>query len=258
MSSVEMIDLETQNTCSQINDYPIEDAGMTLGIIDGLLKSCGSLSEGDYCYDYNPETNSWITSESMLVSRDTPRSSFIDGVWFVTGDGTNDDDFPLSTDIWTGTEFESGPTLPTEMFLHCQLTVNSTHVFFADTYFTGISYLFDWYGQSWTVLPSMTVERDNPSCGLINNPDNGIEVVIVEEGISEIFNLNELSWRLGPAPPSFHAAGSTQLGDTFIVAGGNDHGDNPLDTIYQFDHLNYEWILKSQKLDVARGFILVL
>ncbi len=169
MTSVEVIDLENpSSTCNLISDYPVEDAYMAVGLIDGLIKSCGSIFDSDECYDYNPTTNSWITSASLIYSRDQPRSSFIDGTWLVTGD--NDDDTWLTTEMWAGTGFLPGPLLPIGMFVPCQLTINSTHVFFADTYDTGDAFLLDWQAQTWTDLPHMTIEREYMSCGVLNTP----------------------------------------------------------------------------------------
>ncbi len=82
-----------------------------------------------------------------------------------------------------------------------------------------------------------------------------LEVVIVQEGISEIFNFNKnLSWREGPSIDSYYSASSTQVTDTFVLVGGyKDNGDF-LDTIYKFDHINYDWILMSQRLQEPRRF----
>ncbi len=250
-----MIDLENpSNTCNLIADYPVEYTGMTIGLIDGLIKSCGGDQDTDYCYDYNPATKSWITSASLINERMRPRSSFIDGVWLVSGDSTLDiDDVPLTTEMWTGTGFEPGPLLPIPMFVPCQLTINSTHVFFADTRGTGKAYLLDWYKQIWTELPPMTVLRVYMSCGLINNPENGMEVVIVENGVTEIFNFDDGEWRTVPATvESFNESSYVQVGDTFVVVGGDNNTLEAIDTIYKFDHINYEWILMSQRLQVPR------
>ncbi len=254
LSSVEVIDLENpSSSCGQINDYPMVDTGMAVGIFDGLIKSCGGYHDLDYCYDYNPETNTWITSASLINNRQYPKSSFINGIWLVSGDSTNSDDVPLTTEMWTGTGFEAGPTLPIEMSYHCQLTINSTHVFFADTGDTGNAFLLDWYAQTWSALPPMSVNRDIMSCGMINSPENGIEAVIVEDGTTEIFNFREEVWRTGPTVERFDYAGYAQIGDTFVVLGGEDVFNFPLNTIYKFDHINYEWILMSQQLQVPRN-----
>ena len=93
---------------------------------------------------------------------------------------------------------------------------------------------------------NMDTEREYPSCGLIQNPENGPKVVLAGYGSSEIFNLASETWRDGPETPYFYAAASTQLQDTFLVIGGTN-GDG-LDTIYEFDHINYDWILRPERL----------
>ncbi len=144
------------------------------------------------------------------------------------------------------------------MHSHCQLTINSTHVFFADTLDTGNAFLLDWYEQTWSELPPMTVDRLYMSCGLINNPENGIEAVIVEGGVTEIFNFRDEEWRTGPTVEFFSEAGYAQIGDTFVVVGGwsNYEGDelDVSDKIFKFDNINYEWILMSQRLQVPRDW----
>ncbi len=255
LSSVEVIDLENPaNNCDRIRDYPIKDNLMTVGFINGLVKSCGSAYDTNECYDYDPATNLWVQSDSMLYPRDSPRSSFIDSVWLVSGDGTGDEDSPLATEIWNYDHFEEGPTLPIETFYLCQLTVNSTHVFFADPE-TGGTFLLDWFSQTWTELAPMTPNKIYPHCGLINNDENGKEVVIAENGVTEIFNLNDMAWRTGPSLPAFNRAVTAQLPETFLVVGGySDSADEYLDTIYEFDQNNYEWVLMSQRLQEPKDY----
>ena len=90
----------------------------------------------------------------------------------------------------------------------------------------------------------MAIERDLGGCGLIQNPDNGPEAVVSGRFSSEIFNFATQTWRRGPLVPFDHRVSSAQFGDTFLVAGG--YSDSITDAIYEFDHLNYSWILRSQ------------
>ncbi len=93
------------------------------------------------------------------------------------------------------------------------------------------------------------------SCGLINNPENGIEVVIVEDGVTEIFNFGNGEWKTGPMVEHFYYAGYAQIGDTFVVVGGYSLDESDYsDRIYKFDHINYEWIMMSQRLQVSRSY----
>ncbi len=254
LSSVEVIDLENpSSTCSPVHDYPKGASGMALAIIDGLVRSCGDSDDSILCYDFDPATNFWTPpSARMLFARYRPRGSIVNGVWLLSGDGNSLGDVGDVTEMWTGSEFELGPILPTKMFSHCQLTVNTTHVFFVDTYDTKNAFLLDVFEQKTTDLPQMTIDRSYPSCGMINNPENGLEAFIVEDGVSEVFNFNDLTWRIGPSLPSFNHAGYAQLTDTFVLVGGSNDAGETLTSIYQFDHINYEWIAKTQRLQIGR------
>ncbi len=174
----------------------------------------------------------------------------------MTGDENREtDDFANVTEVWRGDYFETGLPLPETMTMFCQLTLNYTHVFFADGG-NDYSYLLDWYAKTWTPLPPMPLSFSYPSCGLINNPENGIEAVLQGGTSSLIFNFNDEAWRDGPEFRDADGAGYAQLTDTFVVLGGygkvGEVNEDPLDTIFIFDHLNYEWILMDQKLRVPR------
>ena len=68
------------------------------------------------------------------------------------------------------------------------------------------------------------------------------------EGTTEIFSLETLTWRAGPLTPYFNDASAAQLEDTFLVVGGRDGAGVYLDTIYEFDNVDYRWTLRSQRL----------
>ncbi len=177
LSDVEVIDLENPySTCSLIPDYPNDDGGMVVGFFNWTIKACGNIDDIDSCYDYDPSTNSWTTSASLLYPRRVPKASFIDGTWLVSGD--DDDPSNGITDMWNGNGFIQGPSLPEPMAYHCQLTVNSSHVFFANPS-DGATFLLNWETQNWSVLPFMSYTRTYPSCGMIQNPENGLEAVMV-------------------------------------------------------------------------------
>ena len=97
----------------------------------------------------------------------------------------------------------------------------------------------------------MKVERSYASCGLIQNPENGPEVVLAGDYTSEIFNLGTQTWREGPVAPFDHLCNSAQFGDTFLVVGGYDI-DFRSDKIFEFDHINYGWIQRSQTLSTPK------
>ncbi len=250
---MEVIDLTGTSSCDPLNSYPIDQYGMVAGVVDGFIKACGDCDQGSSaCYDYDPIATTWSSGDSMLYERTCPRASVIDDMWLVSGDNIYSDDDPLTSEMWSASRhFVEGPELPHEMSFHCQLTINSTHVFFGDDD-QGATFLLDWYKQAWTQLDSPSMERPYGYCGLINNPENGLEIVSVDLESSMIFNINSLSWREGPKPPHAFMGGYGQTGDTFVIVGGSNAIGVVLDTIYEFDHVNYQWILKSQHLETPR------
>ncbi len=233
---VEGFDLTSNETsCAPLSNFPGSRGGMAVGVIDGLIKSCGHDDDYRECFDFDPVTNMWTKSESLLYPRDNARASFIDGKWLVSGDDA-------TTEMWTDNHFVRGPDLPFAMTAHCQLTVNSTHVYFVN-FNDRPAFLLDWQTQTFTEMPPYNDDRYAISCGLINNPENGPEVVVASKGTSEIFNFESLTWRVGPDTVYSQYAGYAQVGDTFVMIGGLD-GDargKSVNDVHMFDHLNYEW-----------------
>ncbi len=251
MRTAEAVNLaDPASICQPIGDYPMDIYGNVVGLVDGVVKSCGSETSYDDCYDYDPDSNRWVGSPNMLYGRHSPRASSIDGTWLISGPPTTAD-APYASEMWSDGELVSGPTVPPNMDNHCQITVNDTHVFFADGQDLGPSYLYDFNAQTWTEMPPKTVKTSRPSCGFIKNPDNGVEAVVYDQGITEIFNFNDMTWRLGPEMPWTSYSGFAQLSETFVMVGGNGYGTD-LDLIFQFDNLEYKWILKGQHLGIER------
>ncbi len=139
MDSVEVIDLNdsSNKTCEAVSDYPLSNDYLTAQVVDGVVKACGGLYAEYDCYDYDPSSGTWNSIPQLNSAKDQARSSIIDGTYLVSGDYDN-----YQTEMWTGSEFVSGPDLPEVMYAHCQVTINATHVFFVD-YEDKTAYLLD-------------------------------------------------------------------------------------------------------------------
>ncbi len=221
---------------------------MTVAVIQDVIKACGGAANPNSCYDYHPDSKIWSESTPMLFGRYHHAASFIENLWLLSGSSGSTGGH-TTTEMWAGSTFIEGPTLPRAMHGHCQVTVNATHIFFAMA--DGKSnYLFNWPNQTWTELLPMNYHFSNPSCGIINHTRNGREAVIAGFGKCETFNFMSMVWRIGPDAPYFFGVGYTQLADNFIVVGGTNITMNFLDTIYKFDKENYGWILLEHKLRI--------
>ena len=102
-----------------------------------------------------------------------------------------------TSEVWDGASFIEGPDLPVPMQRHCQLTLNSTHLFFSDLYTTGLTYLYDMERSSWRRVASPSKLYPWGACGLASSEGKGQEVVVALDGSSEIFSIDSLSWRPG-------------------------------------------------------------
>ena len=67
-----------------------------------------------------------------------------------------------------------------------------------------------------------------------------------------MLDLETLVWSSGPELPyKVFAATSVPLGDRFLLVGGETYGFF-LNTIYEFDPLEMDWILRTEELQEAR------
>ncbi len=81
------------------------------------------------------------------------------------------------------------------------MSLNSTHVFFANGE-TGNAFILDYPNHEWTQLDSMIQHLGDDydaylSCGKVISNSKGTDIVLVGYGRSEIFNLDNMSWRPG-------------------------------------------------------------
>ncbi len=270
---VEVVDLlNPSSNCGFLAYYPVEISYHTATYIDGVVKSCGGRAQYNeslayqyqHCYNYEPVTDEWTQSASLLKPRSSMASSVIGDTWLISGgrliygdcfDGTCWDDVNSNdTEAWTGGSFAQGSAfLPEVMEKHCQATINSTHIFFADSSSPRPAYILDYPANKWTQVDNIPGGDSTDKCGRIENSANGAEIVLAGDGYTYIFNLDTLEWKEGPHlfPQAYYYA-SAQLENTFVLAGGELDSDESDDSILIFDNENYEWILLEQTMKVTR------
>ncbi len=257
---VELFDMNSNTDCF-LDNYPHTADGPTCTFLEeGKIKCCGG--EGwedlDQCYDYEPSSNKWSRAPNLSDTRYWARSAHVEeGFWMVTGgqDCGQDRDC-TTTDLWIGTQFIAGPTLEgDDLSAHCQVEIDLIHVFIAEGE-TGRTWILDWETQKFIEQESMASPKELPGCGKIINFDGEIEVVVASLGESEIFNLSSGTWRQGPDVPVYGSRfGYDQLGDTFVLAGGEDDTGVDLtflEEVLVFDPIHYQWIIKPHVINPAR------
>ncbi len=188
-SSAEVIDTSSpsSNSCS-MPDYPVAIEQQTASLLyRDTIKSCGGKFNEQRCFDFASFEGVWSLASDLKDAREFPSSSVVgDDVFLIAGGYTS----TVSTEFWDGQQFVRGPSLPEPMYRACQVTLDYNRVFFMEGYSRN-GYILDWETRRFTPISSMTISRQYPACGLVQNPDGaGPEVVVAGYGTSEIYNVN--------------------------------------------------------------------
>ena len=273
VDTVEVVDLLGENSdCAPIAPYPIPIAWAAGAIIDGRPRVCGG--EGpftDQCYQYLYESNQWENLQpSLQEARSDAGSGMVNSAtWLITGGWDGIDPPTDTTEVWSSVDglfLEFGPDLPLPLRGHCQVTLNYSYVFVLGGY-DGSDYslsfnVLDWDAEEWLEpLPDLPGYILFDACGLIQNPENGQELVVLASGTAcYIFNFRNETWREGPVLEGVNSdlqesATAVQMGDNFLVLGGYLGDGVSTDTVYEFDQDNYLWIPRDSLSSARRGVI---
>jgi len=171
--SVEVLDDRgsLQKSCNA-PDFPLAVFGATGAFLDGKVVICGGDSSEGFtrsCYELESGSDRWVESLSLpgKATRHM-RSSVLGQKWLLSGGqgGGGVETFVLEQGIFT-----PGPELPFSKFGHCQLTLNSTHIFFAGD---GVeTFLYDWPRYEWIFLDDLPADIAFGACGLLNSDEKG-------------------------------------------------------------------------------------
>jgi len=258
--SVEVIDLSNGNaSCTTLPDLPWPVTGMTLTFINETLIACGGTKErveGEItktftCYTLSSDSlTKWVRfSEVSLDFRFDMEASIIDEKILISGMKSL-----TKTLFYDGEKFSDGPVLPKFTRYHCQVTLNTTHIFFSGGTHLSKTYLLDWQTNTYTFVDSPVRSRYfYPDCAVLNNPNYGVEVFMsIQGGDTFIFSLRDLKWR--PAQPIpvktyLFAPSLVQVEGGFVVIGGREEsltmGPRVNEHIFLFDETSYRWLLQD-------------
>jgi len=149
---------------------------------------------------------------------------------------------------------------PSSEGCHCQVTLNDTHLFFADGFadYSPETFILNWEAQEFFNAEENIRTAGIAACGLVENVNYGQEVILTESGNTYAFNVEDLTWRdaddLPNLPVYANVMTSLQQEDGFLAIGGFDIFQAPLDTIWRFDADTYSWSLLEERLETPRIF----
>ncbi len=239
-----MIDLSgTATTCDNLPAFPVDTDWRTVTFYQDTILSCAGgaeeqPSENLKCHSYDAASGTWIHVATLPDEFTSGRqSSVIGGKVFISGGSTGGSDLRwLDTWVWNGVSLTSGPPLAIDSFMltHCQVALNETHVFEAETdnFFgggaNGETFLLEWETGQWTPLAPMpaTYTIVATRCAKVQSVQRGTEIVVVgydaglgTGGVSMVYNVDSDAWRTGPSyeQSSFDKIAVAQLRYTFVA-----------------------------------------
>merc|ERR1711892_1299874 len=197
--------------------------------LDGPLL-CGGYQSGVFqssCYLLGRD-GSWVTSSSqMTVQRSWSAAAKLGDSWWVTGGYDEHGNVLTSTEVLTGNTWLSSTPLPTPVYGHCMVKINSSHVFIAggqDRYNHPIAaaYLYNTDSGTFSPLPDMALPRDDPTCGILGTDIwvGGGRTIDVRKSV-ELFSITSEAWRDGPPLPIGTRAGRMMKVDGSLLMFGN-------------------------------------
>jgi len=177
LNTVEQVLLPDDNgvKCSPAPRFPIVIRGGTGAFLDGVLTVCGGITDDavpeytNRCFELSSGSDDWREVAGLPTGDNAfLKSSVVAGKWLLSG-GVR---APSSTLIYEDGLFTPGPELPFPKDGHCQVTINSTHVFFAG----GASeetFMLDVPNGQWIYLSDIPAEVSLGACGLLHHPTDG-------------------------------------------------------------------------------------
>ena len=269
--SSELIDLcgcTDCGTCIQPVDAPMANIdGITLRTPEGNPLICGGDRLDRECYEYQPETNSWVQGPSTIGNREGSATVEVSEGKFWILSGMTD---AYTSEIYENGEFSTGPNLPIvgDNAYPCAAKVNESTIFYGNDnayLMRGLTGLFT------DISAGQPYDFYETSCGCVTRSD-GTRIIVAAGGFnrysagyyssSYIYDLEIGQWIEGPELPYAMSWGKVIPTDTsFYIVGGYSYSDGTnrfYDRILEFDADNFAWVTREERMDIgrARGFMI--
>ena len=180
----ELIDLRTGSSCQEIQSNFDQGFG---DFVNGRPVFCERTTADTPCFELTSGTNEWNRFTNTQFPRSYPGHVILpNGDWLISGTMTYEGE-ATSEILGSDNHFHIGPHLPEQyMHHHCTVQWNETHTFFTGGFYhASKTYFYDWNEKEWAEGPRMNHDRISPACGVVKDPTDGKQKVIVAGGVSD-------------------------------------------------------------------------
>ena len=183
----QVVDMKSNNTCTNLKNYPINIKFASGGVIGGSPMICGGFGKAsgeskeqsrDECYAYDKLSWAWTLHANLNSERKHLSSSVINGALWVSGgmmagnvDGTTEYIHANGTVV-------AGPNLPVARYGHCSVPLHDGKVMIIGgagdlhrlSYVEKTVLIFSPNNNSFTPGPSFIHNRHGFACTLFSSP----------------------------------------------------------------------------------------
>jgi len=249
---VEILDFSDQNRpCPTLPAYPFAVQHLTAAFYNGQVIACGGeilSSATSKCHLLGPDLREWKEMDTRLPGgrRTGLASSVVDDKLLISG-GVYTSDLKTTSLVYDGTQFSQGPELLYGKVYHCQLTINSSFVFFASG--GSETFFLDWETQQFLSFDDIPISIGEVACGLLKD---GLEVLVAAGEYSFIYSFLDLEWRDGPKLPNAVLNPATVQIRNGILSIGGGNAETSTRVIYRFDENLFAWTRETVTLRTDR------
>ena len=199
--SVQVIDVNGTQTCSDLAPYPIIPRGGGGGLLEDTPVLCGGNSANTECYSYDKASTTWQLLGNLVTGRRLFGAAIFKGALWVTG-GYDGADVLDSTEIIAldGT-VTSGTNLPNARYGHNMVVINDDEFMILgsripeDQYRNTMTYNAN--SETFSSGPSMIYDRRNAACSMFQSKlHNDRQVVLcagglLDKGTAELLDFSQ-------------------------------------------------------------------
>ena len=198
--SVQVIDVDGTQTCSDLTPYPINPLGGGGGLLEDTPVLCGGFSAATECYSYDKASTTWQLLANLATGRFFFGAAIFKGALWVTGGHNVSVSFDSTEIIALDGTVTSGINLPYKRSSHSMVVINDDEFMIL-----GGGYHHQWKttmtynANSGTFIsgPSLIYVRRSASCSMFQSKlHNDRQVVLCaggtqDQGTAELLDFSQ-------------------------------------------------------------------
>ena len=205
-SLAQVVDLNSNNTCTNLPEFPTAISGASGGVIEGSPMICGERGRayGQYsdedqneCYAYDKSSQAWKFHAYLKEKRRHHSSVVMNGALWVLGGYSALYHFDTTEYIYANGTVVAGPNLPTANHGHCSVTLHDGKIMIIGGYKVrqlNTVQIFSPKNNSFIQGPSLINRRYHLACALFFSPMHDNRPVVLSAGGSGLSTAEVLDY----------------------------------------------------------------